>query len=128
MYYSYIYTDPISAQPIYVGKGKDRRAWRHFRLDTHLGRLLRKRLRQGYQMIPQIIRCATERMALALEVALIKMFGRSDTGQGTLINYTDGGEGVSGYRHTPDCIRLIREARYVYLSRNRIRESHHILS
>jgi len=38
--------------------------------------------------------------ACKLEIAWIKKIGRRDKGLGTLVNHTDGGDGIPGYRHT----------------------------
>ena len=43
----------------------------------------------------------TEEDALALEVTLIKFWGRKSEG-GVLYNLTEGGEGASGYIHTEE--------------------------
>jgi|SRR5579864_132021 len=43
---------------------------------------------------------ASEAKAFELERALIRFFGRKDLGTGCLRNVTEGGEGISGYRHT----------------------------
>ena len=42
----------------------------------------------------------SEESAHLLEIELIKYYGRKDKGTGILRNKTDGGEGVSGYKHT----------------------------
>ena len=44
----------------------------------------------------------TEEEAFRHEVYMIAIFGRKDLGTGILYNFTDGGEGVSGLRHTDD--------------------------
>lgn len=41
----------------------------------------------------------SEQEAHALEVSLIRSIGRRNTGTGTLVNMTDGGEGATGYSH-----------------------------
>lgn len=44
--------------------------------------------------------------ALAMEVALITRHGRADRGAGTLVNQTDGGDGIPGYKDKPRARRL----------------------
>jgi len=48
---------------------------------------------------------ASEADALESEIALIDLFGRKDKGTGCLRNFTDGGDGVAGLRHTEDAKR-----------------------
>lgn len=96
-FYTYLYRD-IDGTPIYVGKGKGNRAWNHFQasVKTHLGFLLRKRLREGIRIDPEINYHVSEEVALATEVQQILFFGRVDLKTGTLFNLTDGGDGTSG--------------------------------
>lgn len=42
------------------------------------------------------------------EIEFIKLYGRKDLGLGTLVNLTDGGEGICGYKHSPDRIKSLR--------------------
>lgn len=53
----------------------------------------------------------TNEEAIALEVELISKFGREDKGYGTLCNWTDGGEGTSGYKHSEKTKKLFSEQR-----------------
>jgi hypothetical protein len=95
MYYAYLYRD-VDNTPIYVGKGKHNRAFQHIKSDTYLGRLLRKRLLDGYELIPEIYKCESEELAFFVEEELVIKFGRKDLNEGTLLNLTNGGEGQSG--------------------------------
>lgn len=47
--------------------------------------------------------------ALALERRMIRWYGRKDQGTGILQNRTDGGDGVSGLKHTDETKRKISE-------------------
>jgi len=48
--------------------------------------------------------------ACELEVYYINLFGRLDTGTGTLVNLTDGGDGSIGYKHSDESRNKIRES------------------
>lgn len=134
IYYVYIYRD-IDGRVIYVGKGKGTRAWFHLNAKSHLGNVLRKRLREGYQIEPEFLcKDVDEEFAFFIEIETIRHFGRKDLGLGTLFNLTDGGEGSSGHidsaetkikrsqgqmgntiwlgkSHTDDTLKLMRESR-----------------
>ena len=43
-----------------------------------------------------------ETEALAKEIEFIQLYGRRDLGTGTLVNLTDGGEGMSGHKQSPE--------------------------
>jgi hypothetical protein len=45
--------------------------------------------------------------ACSIEKYLIAFYGRRDLGQGTLVNLTDGGEGIPGFRQYPEIIKRI---------------------
>ena len=47
--------------------------------------------------------------AFDLERYYIKLFGRLDTGSGSLVNLTDGGEGSDGYKHSDETKAKIKE-------------------
>ena len=44
--------------------------------------------------------------AFALEVALIAQYGRADRGSGQLVNHTDGGDGMPGFKDRPESRRM----------------------
>lgn len=95
--YVYIYYD-VDGTPIYVGIGSWDGRWReHWRGDTHLGRLLRKRERElGISLYPEFIEADSWEDAQLGEVLYIGCFGRADLGLGPLFNGTDGGDGGKG--------------------------------
>lgn len=100
MYYVYAYSVPSkNNEIIYVGKGKDNRAWDHLkRRDVHpLTHRLEKMLKNG--VVPNIkMMCENvdDEFAQLVEMELIAKYGRKDLGRGPLLNLTDGGEGSSG--------------------------------
>jgi len=117
-YYCYTYLDPRKPgkysyknisflfEPLYIGKGKNKRYLEHLKyLEKHTNydfkHVLKEILNEGFtkQDIENhilIIYCNSEQEAFDLEIRLIKEIGRSKFG-GSLVNWTDGGEGVSGY-------------------------------
>lgn len=91
-YYVYAWYGP-DGTPFYVGKGRGERmnslrgrSPAFMTLVAEHGDLPRRKLYEGL----------TERDAFGLEIDLIAEFGRKEHG-GTLLNLTDGGEGLSGY-------------------------------
>ena len=86
--FAYIHCKP-DGTPFYVGKGALRRARslsernsRHQRTVTKYG---------NANILKGMIECSTDKIALALEVGLIKCFRAMGV---DLANYTDGGEGT----------------------------------
>jgi hypothetical protein len=97
MFYAYVYRDPTRQnEAIYVGKGKGRRAYTHLtRKDRHP---LTARLKAMGDVKPsiEIVQALDEGHAYFLEKCLIDIIGRKDKGTGTLLNLSDGGEGLTG--------------------------------
>jgi hypothetical protein len=100
-FYVYIYRDPETHIPFYVGKGSGSRKngiHPHGWCGKKLQKLTKKNLK------PEVVTYAnhlTEKHAFALERILVKRYGRRDIGTGILLNNTDGGEGPAGVRFGP---------------------------
>ena len=87
--------------PYYIGKGHGNRAWSN-------NRRRNKKAPSDKSRILILKKNLTEEEAFKHEVYMIAVFGRKDVGTGILWNYTDGGEGVSGYAHTLETRDKIR--------------------
>lgn len=118
-YYVYALLDPrkpgifnfegvsFNHEPFYIGKGKNKRCYNHFRNLNNINlktNKIKKILKTG--LIPIIQKIQTnlsETVAHNAEKQLIKTIGRRNIKTGLLTNLTDGGEGISG------CIRKLTE-------------------
>lgn len=92
---TYIYSDPKTGVPVYVGEGQTNRPFDHLK-NTHctrLRRLIDKRVREGFSIVPHIIPAESKSDAQEIEMLLIAMIGREDLKTGTLFNRTPGGGG-----------------------------------
>lgn len=97
-FYVYEHRKATTGEVFYVGKGQGIRAWAHHTRSRHWTHIA---LKHGVD-IAIIADGLVEWYAHELECELIALHGRSDTGHGHLINLTDGGDGASGYRATPE--------------------------
>jgi hypothetical protein len=102
MFYVYQYIRDDST-PYYVGKGKGNRAWARNKND---------RIRQPPtdDRIIIVKDNLTENEAHSLEIELIFKYGRKDLGTGILHNLTNGGEGGSGRKNSPEHIAAMAKA------------------
>lgn len=113
-YIIYCYVDPrkpgnfeygkykFDFEPIYIGKGKERRVKAHNYLvnlkNTRFYTKLKSIISNGFKLKYEIIeRNLTEDVALKMETEIIKLIGRIENG-GPLTNHTNGGEGHSGFK------------------------------
>jgi len=118
MFYVYVYRDPRptkNLQVVYVGKGRDRRAWKHWekqvRHNPGFGNFLALLRREALVPIIEIVKDGMdEAEAFFEEVRLIAVHGRRDLRTGALFNLTDGGEGFGGIVRTPEWAQRISNA------------------
>ena len=107
-FYVYQLRLSTSALPFYVGKGCGKRMFQHLVPSSYgrpgrKNRIIEKAIRQGVEVIPEILHDnLTEDEAMELEKLYISVLGRTDIGTGILANHTDGGEGRSGYKPSPE--------------------------
>lgn len=116
-YYVYIYLNPLKSgkfvygiykfeyEPFYVGKGKDNRLYYHTNesekntINTLKYNVLQKIKRSKLEpIILKIKTDLTSKKAFNIERHFIKIIGRRDTGNGPLVNLTDGGRGRNNYK------------------------------
>ena len=114
-FYTYLYRDPSrNNEPIYVGKGKGDRAFVHLKRcgNRMFANRLAKMKRNGINPVIEFL-CTNvdEELAFLVEAEAIDKYGRRDNGKGTLLNHTNGGDGISGYAHTAETKRKIAEAK-----------------
>jgi len=94
-FYAYLWLRE-DGTPYYAGKGHGLRAFHSSGHGVH-----RPKDRTRILIFPR----ASEAEAFVTEKELIANWGRKDLGTGCLRNFTDGGDGVSGLRHTEDAKR-----------------------
>jgi len=108
-YCTYIYSDPKTSVPVYVGMGASTRPRSHLNKshNVRLHRLIQKRKGEGFDVTPKIIPAPSAQEAREMEMLLIVMIGRVDLKTGTLFNKTEGGDGT--WCHTLEARALISE-------------------
>ena len=90
-FYVYMYRHPDKKYPVWIGKGRDKRAWDHL-TDAH-NKAFHDFLNKYPHTRPEFIHDGlTEEQALDLEAALIKKYGRRFDNSGTLFNISEGGQ------------------------------------
>lgn len=107
-FYVYVLLKEDGVTPFYVGKGRGHR-WGQHETEAKAGVRGRKfdAMRRviavlGYLPKKKLAEGLSESEAFALETHCIVTIGRQDIGAGPLLNMTDGGEGASGHRQTPE--------------------------
>jgi len=91
----------------YVGKGTGRRAYEMSRRNIHHKAIQAKVAREGFAIEVRIVACGlTEEAAFSLECERIRFWRAAGV---DLANMTDGGEGMSGHRHSPEIIERVRQ-------------------
>lgn len=115
-YYVYIYYDPRKSppEPIYVGRGNGRRAYKH--LTKCSNSILKAKIEHIRQInlepiVEKIHSELTFEEASTYERKYILEYGRINIDTGTLCNFTDRGDGTCGYRHKPETLEILSKQR-----------------
>jgi hypothetical protein len=122
-YFVYVYFDPATLMPFYVGKGKNQRHRFHIR-EAFKYKAGDKQVRHlnipKIKKILSIMELAKEPVVtkvfwgsheecLTEECRLVSLYGRYPNGP--LLNQTDGGDGTCGYKHSPETRNLFSQQR-----------------
>lgn len=94
-FYIYAYIRKTDGTPYYIGKGSYRRAWVKHRKQGNVSKPPNGRIVIMESNLSEI-------GALALERRYIAWYGRKCNNTGILNNMTEGGDGVSGYKHSDE--------------------------
>ena len=103
-FYTYAHTKP-DGTVFYLGKGQGQRAWTKQKRNKHWKNIVNKY--KGYN-VEIIAFWDTEEEALSHEILLIDCFKYMGY---KLVNLTDGGEGVSGYRFSDESKQKLSESK-----------------
>jgi hypothetical protein len=112
-FYAYIYIDPSTGMPLYVGKGCRDRISTHLNNNNNnlrLNRKIKKMQRVGLEPLITYIPTRDEKQAFEFERLLIAMWGRADLSDGPLYNLTNGGEGNAGRQVTESTRQKLRDS------------------
>lgn len=121
-YYVYIYLDPrkpgkykygeyeFNYEPFYVGKGKGRRCKANCGRTQYFKNKINNIKKSGLEpLVTKLEENLNEEKSFLLEFKLIDIVGRKDLNKGPLINFTNGGEGCSGWICSEETRKLMRE-------------------
>jgi len=97
-YYVYLHIKETTGEPFYVGKGINKRYKYGHNRSKHWHNIVNK---HGFDIIFLETNLSNEQ-SLEREIYWIKRIGRNDLGLGPLVNFTNGGEGNSGRKHTDE--------------------------
>jgi hypothetical protein len=104
-YYIYLHINLITGEPFYIGKGKGSRYKSKNSRSQHWKNIVNK---YDYDILFLEINL-NEKLSFEKEIYWIKRIGRKDLGLGPLVNFTDGGEGLSGYVCSEETKQKLRE-------------------
>lgn len=97
-FYTYAYLRE-DRTPYYIGKGTGKRVYDNYKRTV--------KCPKDKKRVLFLKKNLTEEEAFKHEIYMIAVFGRKDLGTGSLFNFTNGGEGTSGYIHTEECKKIM---------------------
>lgn len=97
-FYTYAYLRE-DGTPYYIGKGTGKRVYDNYKRTV--------KCPKDKKRVLFLKKNLTEEEAFKHEIYMIAVFGRKDLGTGSLFNFTNGGEGTSGYIHTEECKKIM---------------------
>lgn len=104
--YAYLYIDPITNVPFYVGKGSRDRATSHMSPTAKTSIEVAKKIKVlkdlGLKPIISKVKTSTNETAFAIERFLIALFGKQVDKTGSLLNISDGGNGSYNFTRTKE--------------------------
>jgi hypothetical protein len=99
----------LCGEVFYIGIGKKERAYQKYKSNRNK---YWWNITQKYNYEVQILKSdLTWEEAQELEKILISWYGRKDLNQGTLVNMTDGGDGIQGYVYSKETRKKLSLAR-----------------
>lgn len=116
-FYVYIYFDPITDIPFYVGKGQKYRSHKHLHQCHNRPMAMKIRALKAAGLTPriEILPMRSEDDAFSMEEALVYGIGKRVDDSGPLFNMSDGGglktAGFTGRRHTAESRAKMSAAR-----------------
>lgn len=116
MYYVYRHVRLDKDEPFYIGMAKKIKNYNSFKSEYR--RAFDKRRNKNWvniinftdYIIDIIYETDSVEEVISKEKEFIKIYGRSDLNKGSLVNYTDGGEGVLGYKFTKEHLKKLSES------------------
>lgn len=103
-FYVYIHRKNSNGEIFYVGKGKRSRAY----AKTHRSLAWKNIVSKHGYYVEIVENDIQEWYAFELEKNLIALYGKRCDGTGSLVNYTDGGEGSSGRKISNDTLLKLK--------------------
>ncbi|QGH72168.1 MAG: intron associated endonuclease 1 [Caudovirales sp. ctOwN3] len=112
-YYVYTHSTPDKKQVFYVGKGHSDRAL-NFRTRSILWK--RKVEKHGIPIVDILLKSTDEEFILFVEQEVIDKYRKNGS---KLVNLTDGGEGISGHKHSAETKKLMSDKKIGFVPYNK---------